>query len=56
MTIKKEILDVLACPKCKGDVKVAEDGKAIICKNCKLLYPVRDNIPFMLEEEAQKIV
>ncbi len=55
MAIRKEILDVLACPKCKGDIIMTEDGTGIICKTCKLRYPVRDDIPFMLEDEAEKI-
>jgi uncharacterized protein YbaR (Trm112 family) len=55
MTIKKELLDILACPKCKGDIFLndAEDG--LICKNCKLVYEIRDDIPVMLIEEAKPL-
>jgi len=52
MPIKKELFDILCCPKCKGDLKLttAEDG--LICDNCKLLYPIKDDIPVMLVDEA----
>ncbi len=49
--ISKELLKVLACPKCKGDVK--EQGMFIVCNNCKLAYPVLDgDVPDMLIEDA----
>lgn len=50
--INKELLDILACPKCKGEVELKEDK--IVCKACGLRYPVRDGIPVMLIEEAEK--
>jgi uncharacterized protein YbaR (Trm112 family) len=52
--IDQQLLDVLACPKCKADVKV-EDEK-IVCQNpqCGLRYPIRDGIPVMLIDEAEK--
>ena len=52
MPINKELLDILACPKCKGGLvyKEAEDG--LVCNACKLMYPVKDNIPVMLIDEA----
>ncbi len=53
MSLDKELLDILACPKCKGDLQYEDDG--LICKNCSLLYPVRDGIPVMLIDEAIKI-
>jgi len=55
MTISKELLDILACPKCKGDIHLndAEDG--LICDRCKLLYEIRDGIPIMLIDEAKPI-
>ena len=55
MAIKKELLDILACPKCKGDIRLndAEDG--LICDQCKLLYEIRDDIPIMLIDEAKPI-
>ena len=52
--IDQELLDILACPKCRADVKL--EGERIICTNpqCGLLYPVRDGIPVMLIDEAEK--
>ena len=49
--IDKELLEILACPACKGDVEL-KDNK-IVCKVCKKRYPVRDGIPVMLIEEAE---
>jgi uncharacterized protein YbaR (Trm112 family) len=52
MGIDKELLEILACPKCKGDIVVADKEDGLICKSCKLLYPIRDDIPVMLIDEA----
>jgi len=52
MTVNKELLDILACPKCKGNVHLNEKKDGIICDSCKLMYPVRDDIPIMLIDEA----
>jgi len=49
--IDKELLDILACPACKGDVELKEDK--IVCRQCKKKYPIRDGIPVMLIEEAE---
>ncbi|MFH1283604.1 MAG: Trm112 family protein [bacterium] len=50
--LKKELLDVLCCPKCKGDVNYKQDK--IICRKCKIFYPVKNDIPVMLIEEAEE--
>jgi len=55
MGIDKELLDILACPKCKGDIYLTEDGSGLICKACKLKYPIREDIPVMLIDEAEKL-
>jgi uncharacterized protein YbaR (Trm112 family) len=52
MGIDKELLEILACPKCKGDIVVAEQEDGLICKSCMLVYPIRDDIPVMLIDEA----
>ena len=52
MAIKKELLDILCCPKCKGDIQLTDGGDGLICPKCKLLYPIKDDIPIMLIEEA----
>ncbi|NOX26413.1 MAG: Trm112 family protein [Deltaproteobacteria bacterium] len=53
--INKELLDILACPQCKGSLKLNEQKDGLICETCKLLYEIRDDIPVMLIEEAKKI-
>ena len=53
--IKKELLDVLACPKCKGDIRVSKDEKYIVCDSCKLLYEIKEEIPVMLVDEAKQV-
>ena len=55
MAVAKELLDILVCPKCKGDLEYDEPGSRLICKACKLAYPVKDDIPVMLVEEAERI-
>ena len=52
MAISKELLDILACPKCKGDVRLSEPQDGLICAHCKVMYPIKDDIPVMLIEEA----
>jgi len=54
--VDKELLKILACPACKADVKL-EDGK-IVCLNpkCGLRYPIKDDIPVMLIDEAERPV
>lgn len=52
MSIDKQLLDILACPKCKGDIKLTEKGDGLICGKCKLIYPIKDDIPVMLIDEA----
>jgi len=55
MALDKELLDILACPKCKGDVLLTESGDGLICKVCKLKYPIKDDIPVMIIDEAEKL-
>lgn len=55
MALDKELLDILACPKCKGDIKLTEEKDGLICEACKLKYPIKDDIPVMLIDEAEKI-
>ncbi|MDP2992713.1 MAG: Trm112 family protein [Deltaproteobacteria bacterium] len=53
--ISKELLDILACPKCKGDVRLNEAKDGLICDRCKLLYEIKDDIPIMLIDEAKRL-
>ncbi len=54
MAISKELLEILACPKCKGDIRLNATEDGLICDKCKLLYEIRDDIPVMLIEEGDK--
>jgi uncharacterized protein len=53
MPIPKELLDILVCPICKTPVKFTPDNQGLKCETCKRVYPVRDEIPVMLPEEAK---
>jgi hypothetical protein len=52
--IQKELLEILACPKCKNPVVLNEAGTYLICGNCRLRYPIEDDIPIMLIDRAEK--
>lgn len=52
MAIDKELLEILACPKCKGDIRLSQEGDGLICETCRLKYPIKDDIPVMLIDEA----
>ena len=52
MPISKELLDILVCPVCKEPVKLKEDGSGLKCIACKRVYPIRDDIPVMLIDQA----
>jgi hypothetical protein len=55
MTISKELLEILACPKCKGDIRLSATEDGLICEQCKLFYEIRDGIPIMLIDEARPL-
>ncbi len=50
--IDKELLEILACPDCKGDVELANNK--IRCKKCGKKYPIKDGIPIMMIDEAEQ--
>ena len=52
MPIKDELLEILACPVCKGDIEHDKQADTLNCQNCGRQYPIKDDIPIMLEEEA----
>ena len=52
MTLSQQLLNILACPKCKGELEYRENEQSLICPRCRLRYPVRDDIPVMLIDEA----
>ena len=51
----KKLLDILACPICKGPLVYHKDEGELICKVDRLAYPVREGIPVMLEDEARQL-
>jgi uncharacterized protein YbaR (Trm112 family) len=53
MSVSVELLKILACPKCKQVVEYDEKENFIFCSSCRLRYPVRDDIPVMLIDEAE---
>lgn len=53
--ISQELLDILACPQCKGELRLTEKKDGLVCESCQLLYKIRDDIPIMLIDEAEKI-
>lgn len=55
MAISPELLEILVCPKCKSKVELKADQSGLLCTNseCRLVYPIREEIPVMLVEEAQ---
>ncbi|MGI8656444.1 MAG: Trm112 family protein [Pyrinomonadaceae bacterium] len=52
MAISQDLLEILACPACKGKVEVQPDGNSLKCVECRRVYPIRDDIPVMLIDEA----
>ena len=55
MAISQELLEILACPKCKGNIYLNDAQNGLICNNCKLVYEIKDDIPIMLIDEAKPI-
>jgi len=53
MAVSQELLDILVCPLCKAPVKMTPDQRGLKCSTCRRVYPVRDDIPIMLVEEAR---
>jgi uncharacterized protein YbaR (Trm112 family) len=55
MAISQDLLEILACPKCKGDIALNAQGDGLVCSACRLVYPIKDDIPVMLIDEAAKL-
>jgi uncharacterized protein len=53
MTLDTKLLDILACPVCKGPLQYAKQQQVLVCRADRLAYPIRDGIPVMLEEDAR---
>jgi uncharacterized protein len=54
VTIDAELLEILVCPNDRGEIDYLEDQQVIVCRTCGYRYPIRDDIPVMLVDEAEK--
>jgi len=52
MEISKELLAILACPLCKEELKLTQDGNGLKCVKCHRVYPIQDDVPVMLVDKA----
>ena len=52
MAISQDLLEILACPACKAKVELKPDGSGLKCTECRRVYPIRDDIPVMLVDQA----
>jgi uncharacterized protein YbaR (Trm112 family) len=55
MPLAPELLEILVCPKCKGDLEYRRDPETLVCHTCRLVYRVEDEIPLMLIDEAKPL-
>jgi len=53
--LDKELMEILVCPQCKGEARYNETKDGLVCAACRLEYPIRDDIPVMLVDEARKL-
>lgn len=53
--MEARLLELLVCPLCKGPLDYRKDKAELVCKGCRLAFPVRDDIPIMLEDEARQL-
>ena len=55
MAFDKELLEILVCPKCKGNLELSSEEDSLNCNTCKLKYLIKDDIPIMLIDQAQPL-
>ncbi|MBL0714338.1 MAG: Trm112 family protein [Desulfosarcina sp.] len=55
MSLKKELLEILVCPQCKGEIYLNDGENGLICEACRLVYEIKDDIPIMLVDEAKPL-
>lgn len=53
MAIDKDLIEILACPQCKSGLLATETEDGLICKTCKIVYPIKEDIPILLVDEAK---
>jgi uncharacterized protein YbaR (Trm112 family) len=54
MAVSKDLLEILVCPVCKSSLDLLQDENGLRCGACRLVYPIRDDIPVMIVEEARR--
>ncbi|MDA2912587.1 MAG: Trm112 family protein [Terriglobia bacterium] len=54
MALDRELLEILVCPECKTPVALTPDQKGLRCATCRRVYPIKDDIPIMLVDEARR--
>jgi uncharacterized protein YbaR (Trm112 family) len=55
MALDEKLLEILACPNCRGEIEYLEDESVLVCRGtCRYRYPIRDGIPVLLVDEAEK--
>ena len=52
--LDNQLLEIIACPKCKGDLEYKPNENQLVCHECRLIYSIKDDIPIMLIDEAEK--
>lgn len=55
MGISQDLIDILACPQCKGEIHLNASEDGLICDRCRLCYEIKDDIPIMLIDEAKSL-
>jgi uncharacterized protein YbaR (Trm112 family) len=55
MSLAPELLEILVCPKCKGELEYRTEPESLVCRSCRLVYAVEDGIPIMLVDEAKPL-
>jgi uncharacterized protein YbaR (Trm112 family) len=55
MSLPKDLIELVACPKCKGKITLKDDESAFVCAACRLVYAVNDGLPNFIIEEAQPL-
>lgn len=55
MAVSPELLDILVCPKCKGDISLNDSRDGLICLACRVMYEIRDDIPIMLIDASKPL-
>jgi uncharacterized protein YbaR (Trm112 family) len=55
MAIDQQLLELLVCPQCKGEIRLSANSDGLICDACRLIYEIRDDIPIMLIDEAKPL-